>query len=536
MSANELLFFMVLLSAVILLSVSLRQFARSTRGWALVAVSVIGIIATLRSLAPEVSGFVALVLWAVLVVTPLGLARIAGAAVMREQYPRAVAVLRVARWFHPVDGWWDQHQLIRGLQLGHEGRVDEAAELLARYSKGDSALSRFAVIHGHRLLQRWRELAAWLMDAVGRGELERHASLRAPYLRALGESGALRALLDEYRALDKPVPAAAALHIAYCRLFLLAFGGRVAAVERLLGERLSQLPEGVRDYWIGTALLAAGELDEARELLQALAEAGPSNHGRAASWRLANPPALASEVVEDADRALLDAVEREIEVEERYTPTPTASFKRSYLTHGILAVNLVVFALEVALGGSEDWPTLLRLGAIFTAPPYDAQWWRLFSATVLHAGWIHLTFNMAALVLFAPYLELRLGRPRLLGIYLLAGLGGMGSAVLWARFEGEIIALVGASAGIMGLIGATAAVMLRGWREEGARPAQRRLVLLASIVLLQAVVDIYIPEISFLAHFGGAVTGFAVTAVLLAGSRTMSGARAVVRAGEQVRR
>jgi len=66
----------------------------------------------------------------------------------------------------------------------------------------------------------------------------------------------------------------------------------------------------------------------------------------------------------------------------------------------------------------------------------------------------------------------------------------------------------------MGLVGGTAAVLLRGWRRERARVAARRLTLLVFVIAFQVVFDLATPQVSFTAHFGGVVIGFAVASLM----------------------
>ena len=74
--------------------------------------------------------------------------------------------------------------------------------------------------------------------------------------------------------------------------------------------------------------------------------------------------------------------------------------------------------------------------------------------------------------------------------------------------------LVGASGAIMGLIGATAAVMLRGRLKHRSTIAGRRLQLLIAIIVLQATFDHMIPQISGSAHLIGCFAGFAMASLL----------------------
>jgi rhomboid protease GluP len=138
----------------------------------------------------------------------------------------------------------------------------------------------------------------------------------------------------------------------------------------------------------------------------------------------------------------------------------------------------------------------------------------------LHFGALHLAMNMFGLLLLGPYIEFALGFWRFLLVYLLAGVGSSATVLLLSSQAGDQTLMVGASGCIMGLIGAMAATMLRGWAREKALVAKRRLIAVLLCVAMQTVFDALIPQISMTAHLSGAVIGFAATAVLLQGLRT----------------
>jgi membrane associated rhomboid family serine protease len=153
-----------------------------------------------------------------------------------------------------------------------------------------------------------------------------------------------------------------------------------------------------------------------------------------------------------------------------------------------------------------------RIGGLW--PPavlQGGEWWRLGAALFLHAGVLHISLNMPALLILGPQIE-RLYRPwRMLLIYSVAGLGSM-VAVLGATELGWIAPelLIGASGAIMGLLGAVAAWLVRLPAVRPGPGVMFRLGQVILIIVLQAVFDILTPEVSFTGHAAGAVIGFVV--------------------------
>jgi membrane associated rhomboid family serine protease len=74
--------------------------------------------------------------------------------------------------------------------------------------------------------------------------------------------------------------------------------------------------------------------------------------------------------------------------------------------------------------------------------------WRLLTATLLHAGYLHLIFNLYWTWRFGSILEPIFGHVRMIGIYLLLGAGS--SAAQWA-FSGPGVGLSGIGYGLFGL-------------------------------------------------------------------------------------
>jgi membrane associated rhomboid family serine protease len=124
----------------------------------------------------------------------------------------------------------------------------------------------------------------------------------------------------------------------------------------------------------------------------------------------------------------------------------------------------------------------------------EGQWWRLITATFLHAGILHLAFNMYAIYLLGPQLELLVGYRRFLSLYFLSALAGS-VASYW--FSPVDILGVGASGAVFGLLTATIVI----GREIHADVSQL-LVLLGINVVLG-----FSGGIDWRAHFGGALAG-----------------------------
>lgn len=186
---------------------------------------------------------------------------------------------------------------------------------------------------------------------------------------------------------------------------------------------------------------------------------------------------------------------------------------RTFVTTVVVVVNVVVWVLTVLLGA--DWMSpspqaLLVLGGNFL-PITLEQPWRLLSSTVLHAGIIHLGFNMWAMLNMGRIAERFYGNAQFAIIYLAAGLFGS----LASLFSSARVAVsVGASGAIFGVAGALlAALFTKSHKLPKGLVASMRpsLVIFVGYSLFMGFTATMIDNA---AHIGGLVAGFALATVM----------------------
>ena len=101
----------------------------------------------------------------------------------------------------------------------------------------------------------------------------------------------------------------------------------------------------------------------------------------------------------------------------------------------------------------------LRFGASGALPVYGlGRWWTVLSAGWLHAGLLHIAFNLSWLRMLAPAVGELYGAGRMVIIYTAASIGGFGLSSTLGYFLhgflGGAVFTVGASAPILGLLAA----------------------------------------------------------------------------------
>jgi rhomboid protease GluP len=328
------------------------------------------------------------------------------------------------------------------------------------------------------------------------------------YLRALGECGMRDELVLEFGTMlasTSPSQQPAWSYRASLRT-VLAFCGRLG--ERADRGAVRQLPEDLREFWLGTDELAAGEISSGRLRLEKLRSTTTDQLLRSEiAQRLDAADLILKTPLSAPGFALLHRIEQS----DRPPPTAFGSETR-WPTAAVaifIGLNLVMFLAEVKLGGSTNQDTLHRLGAMEPrAIRYSGEYWRMLTSLFLHFGPLHLLFNLYALFVIGPGLERIIGSTRFALYYLLAGLGSSAGVLLlkWSiAFRPE--QLVGASGCVMGIVGIWAGYLVRHRHEPF---AGRRLKNIVLIVAIQTAFDLSTPQISMAAHMSGLLTGVAL--------------------------
>ena len=186
----------------------------------------------------------------------------------------------------------------------------------------------------------------------------------------------------------------------------------------------------------------------------------------------------------------------------RSSETPT-------LTYILIGINVAV-ALGGFLsganttGGNLGSSTLIDDGSVSRyAIGVQHEYWRLITAGFLHAGLLHLAFNMFSLWILGGLLEPAVGRLRFGLIYFVSLLAGSFGALLLE----PTAPTVGASGAIFGLMGAAVVVM----RNSGISVMQSGL---GFWLLLNLLFTFTATNISIGGHLGGLIGG-AIAALFL---------------------
>ena len=165
----------------------------------------------------------------------------------------------------------------------------------------------------------------------------------------------------------------------------------------------------------------------------------------------------------------------------------------------LIAINIAIHLLTwmPVLGD-----TIFNYGAGANFLISDGQWWRFLTPMFLHAGLMHLLFNMFSLYLFGPELERLAGKVRFLTIYFMSGLFGTVATFL---LQESTYTHVGASGAIYGLLGAFGALV---YYARNALPQLRQIIM--PMIIISIVMTFLTPNINITAHLTGLAVGFLI--------------------------
>ena len=167
----------------------------------------------------------------------------------------------------------------------------------------------------------------------------------------------------------------------------------------------------------------------------------------------------------------------------------------------LLVANLLVYLLQLTVFVDPRFLTVLGFDPLTAL----ARPWTFITYLFLHAGILHIAFNLLALFLFGPAVEERLGSPTFVSYYFACGLGGavLSSALMLVL---PTHPMVGASAAVYGVLLAYAWF----WPEDGIfifpfpDPIPVKWVVTFAVAL-SLVLALFSPNdgVAHLAHLGG---------------------------------
>ena len=419
---------------------------------------------------PRAATAASLLLALAFIVGPLALVALARA----QRYTLAGAAANLLYWTE--EGQAATRRLLAQVAL-HQGHAGGAMALL-----GDRAEDNLLKAQAHALEQRWDEVLA--LELPEEGDMAFPAM--AARANALMETGDLTAAQRELERIESLWHESGQQPLGYqatilTRARLCAARGDFDGARRQLEEPLPNVPPYQIVAILARAAETAGRHDTARQFYQqayTLAPEGPRDRfgGKLKAYGEPLPEVARTEYRSLATLLLVGAIA---------------------LAYGAQLYIDQLFGVQYRLNASSAVAAfLLNIPGV----PEGETWWRFLSYALVHGNLIHIGFNSWVLYDIGRIFESRRNWGNLVAAFVVGT--GMGAYFTTMAQGADTVVLVGASGGVLGVVGA---LLADAWRSGS--PGDRMLTraLFQWIVLIMLIS--LLPGISLWGHVGGLIGG-----------------------------
>lgn len=513
MDLNYILIWTICLFCVFLLLRTILTSVTKNLGWIIIISLILLITLSLTYFVPQLAGIIGGIIWILLLLIPLSILKEINQLLYQEKFAKARKLSIYLKYLHPCDGCLELPQLLKALEIAHQGDLVQASQLIEKYSQHNQNFYNSAQILLFWLKGDWQNCLNLFDDQLTIKQINQDTNLLIYYLRCLGETGQIQRLLNYYEQIESFLEKTGDQNIInLARMIVLSFAGEVELVEKIFKNYLDFYPKNTQQFWIITAQFYGGNHKNTITNFEDLKEISHQVLINNINWRLSHHfIEEKTEHNQEFIEKLIKKVNNNLADHKLYQKITNINEKTAYVTKIFIIINLLVFALEIIKGGSTNLQVLAKLGGLI--PEYvinNREYWRLITANFLHYGWLHLSMNMLGLWIVGTFVEKIIGHFFYALIYLISGIGGM---IIFTLLTPLIldpnipILLVGASGAIMGLVGVILAIFIKLTYQQKSRIFGERLRLLIFIILLQFIFDFFTPQVSFLIHLLGFILG-----------------------------
>jgi len=506
MDPNLILTFMTLMSCAI--NVSFFSVHRPVVWKRLIpSALVLGSFALTWCFSPQVAGYVAAVPWTVFMFIPGISNKAIHRCIAKRHFSLALFWAYVQHWTAPWTTNGGHIVFVNAIHSLFDGQFTRAEAYLEKLQLTDPAFARIPLVLNTRISGDWDQLRD-LLSLRPLSSLEADPFLLDAYLQSLGETGRTEEMFATYQEAFAPGKKQRLSSLTnLTRMKLCAFHGAVEHVDELFEKTLTNLHPDHRLYWLATAEQARGHFDEAEVLLAQL-DASDDHMLRTFAQRRRDQSVLNRVPSQEFDvfcNQFIGQMRHESDFAIFSSNRPVSAHATWLLAICLMAV----FMFEIP-GGSTDKRNMVEMGAfVMPISQVNGQYWRIFTAAFLHFGPLHLAFNVAGLIIFGKHLESAWGFWRTLVSYLVCAFGSIALmlVVFPTATEMRTEILVGASGGVMGLIGCLLGYMLAGVIQQRSHLVRREFLILLGVVIFQFCFDATSEAVSSKCHFLGLMIG-----------------------------
>ncbi|ODV78258.1 rhomboid-domain-containing protein, partial [Suhomyces tanzawaensis NRRL Y-17324] len=143
------------------------------------------------------------------------------------------------------------------------------------------------------------------------------------------------------------------------------------------------------------------------------------------------------------------------------------------------------------------------------------QWYRIFIPIFLHAGFLHIIFNLLLQVTMGSTIERNIGYIKYFIVYMLSGIGGF---LLGANYSPDGIASTGCSGALFGIMATNLIMFAYAGRKNSNIYGTKHYALFICIMVMEIIISLVLgllPGLDNFSHIGGFAIGILTSVLLL---------------------
>lgn len=175
----------------------------------------------------------------------------------------------------------------------------------------------------------------------------------------------------------------------------------------------------------------------------------------------------------------------------------------------LLVLHAVIFLFTDSKINSQEHNYIMENWALCWKNIQEGSFRGLISYMFLHADIEHFINNMLMLYVVGAIAEKKLNTVKFISVYLLSGISGGAFSAFHFMRSGNVVYSIGASAAVFGIVGASAAIILKDKRYG--RIDFRKILLLIFVSLYGGFTA---ENVDNMGHIGGLIFGFVFTLII----------------------
>ncbi len=442
-----------------------------------------------------------------LIILPAYLSRQQQNLIVDEKFNTATLVGYLCYFSHPFDGFHTKKVYAKIIQLIKTENTVEALNLIKNVEGMNNSLERQLLFLRYKLTGDFEGYLSHIekhhLEIKSITQPDLHITIGRAYLETQNDS----ALINLYQSNDI-IKASR----TFIKLYLLALIGNFEGIEKLTNSQLKRESDNFKKFWIASAHLRAGNNLKCHQLLKSISEPPPTLKIDIIKRLKDRPTFLPNSYKQTVEKI----IQKEEKKRTRYSVLDNRIAKEHAASRALIYTICIAFFIQTLVINLFSIEALDLLGTLIPSKVVQGEYGRIVQYMFLHGGILHFLVNVYSISLLSPFIETSYGKTKCLVIFLGSGILA-GASISMLGQQGLLDAdmrVIGASGGIMGLLGAAIYFGYYGWKTFDSNAGKNLFVVLVILFLFQSSIDLLMPQISFAGHINGFIWGLGLAIIL----------------------